>query len=289
MMACPFRFAWRVYWLLALNAYALPDSRCGDVLLSAVQDRLASISEGRSSVLNANHPITPEGFASVVLAQMQIDEAEFERGQGFFSQFRVDDRGHLHTIVDPTIHKDSGEALAERWNQNRAAIEGFRHTYAQAQALGALLQQALPRETPELAEVVFTHQIRKPSEGWHLDWYPTEYLIATQTFIAKAIDPVSGDLVDSPQGGTEYLLNAGGGLPQSISFRVNKRPALTIHATGYRFTTPTGLLSLHSGTSRVAQLLGPDREYDLASPPHRGSQIPLEYRASIAVRFTRGK
>jgi hypothetical protein len=181
------KYGFQIPLVFLASAQAAPNLNCADALIAAVGERLANVKKGRSSMLNSDYSLIPQEFPTIVFEQMRIDEAMLERGSGFFSQFRIDENGQLNTIVDPTFKKDSGEFVAERWNRNSEVTNGFKHAYRQGLELAALLQ-ALPSENPMLAEVVFTHQIRKPSEGWHLDWYPAEYIIATQTFIAKQYD-----------------------------------------------------------------------------------------------------
>jgi hypothetical protein len=236
---------------------------------------------------NLEFPLTTEIFRERVFKQMREDDLS-GNGAAFFSQFHIGSDGKLSRIIDPTIAKDVGDHVLEEWNRHTDLVAGFRLAYARASRLQELLVQSLPGEKANLnlSEVVFTYQRRQVSEGWHLDWYPTEYLIGTQTFVAKRFSRERSQLEDAMDGGTEYLLSQGTGHRQEIEFRVNKTEPITVRSSGYPFTTPTGLLALHSGTTRAIQFGGASAEYDAVSPPHRGSQSPLEYRASIAIRFS---
>ena len=214
----------------------------------------------------------------------------------FFSQFTIDSRGKLFAIIDPTFVKNSGEHFAEKWNRNHDALKATQIIRKNIEALAEELKKTLHETEIELAEAVFTVQVNQVSEDWHLDWYPQEYLIATQTFIAKKRTP-NGQLIDENFAGTEYLLS--GDIPEvidlitkdrprRIDFRVNTQTPTWISGKGYFYPSPTHRLLIHSGAKRVHQLLGiPENAsgYSLVSPPHRGSFKELVLRAALAIRF----
>ena len=224
--------------------------------------------------------------AKVLFQQMQKDAQDFPIiKKGFFSQILIQPDGSLKPINDPTITTmDAGDVVADRYNKTPHIRQIFIEVYKKAKSLEQALNQIIPEADIGISEVVFTFQYKKPSEGWHSDWYENEYIIVTQTFTAQKINQ-QGILTNEPNGGTEYFI-LDNNSAASIQYDVHKTPVETVKIHGHSYTTPTDLLSIHSGTQRIKDLLGESFQYSI-SPPHRGAQTPMEFRGSLAVRYSK--
>jgi hypothetical protein len=260
--------------------------------------RIGLVTPDKSSYAQINYPLVEESVKRDIL--QKILAAFGSKGNlsksNFFTQFTVNHDGTLRTIIDPTFKKDSGRELAAVWEKDKQVKNDFQRIYNNARALAEDIRHSLPETEIQLAEVVFTLQVNKVSENWHLDWYDQEYLIATQTFIAKRLGS-DGSLVDENFAGTEYLLFGDSPevmeailhtWPKQIEFKVNTDPPIGLVGKGFFYASETGLLSVHSGTSRVHRALQIPKDvigYSLVSPPHRGSYKDLVIRASLAIRF----
>ena len=231
--------------------------------------------------------ISPES-AKILFQQMQkaVEDLPIIK-RGFFSQILIQPDGFLQPVVDPTIvTMNDGSIITNRYNRRpyfhlrRIFIE----VYEKARSLQEMINQMLPEADINISEVVFTFQYRKPSEGWHSDWYANEYIIAVQTFSALTTNQ-RGVLTHEPKGGTEYFISDNNS-SSHIQYYVHKTPVEKVKIQGYSYTTPTGLLSIHSGTQRIKELLGEPFQYSV-SPPHQGAQTPMEFRGSMAVRYSK--
>lgn len=275
----------------------IPVSKCFQIFSNPeIRERMGSVYPSRSSVVQVDFPLVSRNSSHTILQKL-IKTFGINTDTHFFSQFVLDPQGMLHTIEDPTFKKDDGKNLSMDWNDDSALRESLSSIYINIKSLEQNVRVLLPESEVELAEVVLTIQVNKVSENWHLDWYPQEYLIGTQTFIAYTLDP-NGDLKEEDFAGTEYLLF--GHIPEvlkimkkrtppiSVTFSVNSNPRVVLTGTGFWFETPTKILSLHSGVKRVHKVLNiPENTngYSLASPPHRGSYKNLLFRVSLAIRF----
>ena len=282
----------------ATNCKDLFSADTSKAISSRIKNRLGVISSDRTSFTSLKYPLVSSASRDVI----QKAIVDFFGGNGplskhsFFSQFTINEKGELQIIVDPTVVKDSGANFVSAINKNKKVKEELRIVFEKSVELARILRSSLTETKAELAEVVLTVQVNKVSEGWHLDWYPQEYLIATQTFIAKK-RLGDGDLVDEPFAGTEYLIH--GDLPEvheamllngptRLEFKVNSSEPVLLSAQGFVYNSPSGRLMIHSGVRRVHQALGIPNEaygYSLVSPPHRGSSKNLVIRGSLAVRF----
>ena len=240
---------------------------------------------GKSSVAQIDYSMIPPESANILFQQMQRDVQDLPVIQkGFFSQILIQPDGSLKPVNDPTIDiMDDGSIITDRYNRIPHIREIFMEVYKKVKSLQQMINQVLPETDVDVSEVVFTFQYRKPSESWHSDWYENEYIIVTQTFVAQK----QGDLTNEPNGGTEYFILDSSGL-DSIQYDVHKTPVERVKIKGYSYTTPTGLLSVHSGVQRIRDLLGESFQYSV-SPPHRGAQTPMEFRGSLAVRYNNKK
>jgi hypothetical protein len=278
------------------SSYAAFD--CSALLARHVAQGIGQVSHDRSSFMKINLTLVPPSTREMILQKTLKDfgSGTSLRSAHFFSQFTIDDEGRLHTINDPTVVKDAGDDIARHWEQDAALRSSFAEIYRNTKMFAEQIRLALPEAEVELAEIVFTLQVNKVPESWHLDWYEQEYLIATQTFLAKKLDS-GGKLVDEDLGGTEYLLFGDipevrqailESSPKKIEFTVNMNPPIGLVGKGFHYLTPTHLLSMHSGVSRVNSVLGITQEaegFNLVSPPHRGSYSDLVIRGSLAIRF----
>jgi hypothetical protein len=258
----------------------------GPALTNQIYADIGQPKAGESSVTVVDFPLVDDAMAADVFAKM-LEGAE--SNTKFFSQFRISPEGSLAPIDDDeTVAKDSGDEISAIWNRDENTRKTFAHIYRRAKALEQIVNAAIPETELEIGEVIFSYQVGKPPEGWHLDHYDTEYLIATQAFIAKKLDE-NGDLQDEPLGGTEYLImDAGSQGKIQIAFNVNQlkpfKKITRIETNGVSYATPTGMLAMHIGTSRVQRLMGLHESFNMVSPAHRGAQT-LDFRGSIAIRF----
>ena len=254
--------------------------------LEHIKKAIAIPIPNKASVVAVNHSIVPPESVNILSQQMQKDVQDLpEIRKGFFSQIVVQPGGLLVPAHDSTVDTmDNGSIITDRWNKIPHIRQIFAEVYKKVKSLQETLNQVLPETDVNISEVVFTFQYRKPSEGWHSDWYENEYIIATQTFLAQKINQ-NGTLIHETHGGTEYFIlddNSG----SSIQFDIHKNPVERVEIQGFSYTTPTGWLSIHSGVQRIQKLLGESFQYSI-SPPHRGAQAPtLEFRGSIAVRYS---
>ena len=240
----------------------------------------------KTSVAIVNHSLVPPESVNILFQQMQKDVQDLpEIKKGFFSQIVVHPNGFLTPARDSTIDiMDNGSIITDRWNKMPHIRQIFSEMYKKIKSLRETINQMLPEADINISEVVFTFQYRKPSEGWHSDWYENEYIIATQTFLAQKMNQ-NGTLIHETNGGTEYFI-LDDKSASSIQFDIHKNPVEHVEIQGFSYTTPTGWLSIHSGTQRIQKLLGESFQYSI-SPPHRGAQTPtLEFRGSIAVRYS---
>ena len=240
----------------------------------------------KPSFTQMNYSLISSESAKILFQQMQKDAQDlpFVR-KGFFSQILIQSDGSLKPVNDPTIvTMDAGDVIINRYNRIPHIRQIFSEVYKRAKSLQQILSQMLPEADINTSEVVFTFQYRKPSEGWHSDWYANEYIIVTQTFVAQKLNQ-QGALTHEPKGGTEYFISDNNSA-SSIQYDVHKTPVEQVKMQGYSYTTPTGLLSIHSGTQRIKELLGEPFQYSV-SPPHRGAQTDMEFRGSLAVRYSK--
>ena len=254
--------------------------------LTALKTTIATPIPEKSSVTQINYSMISSESANILFQQMQRDVQDFPVIQkGFFSQILIQPDGFLKPINDHTIDiMDDGGIITDRYNRIPHIQEIFIEVYEKVRSLQQVINRILPETDIDISEVVFTFQYRKPSEGWHSDWYENEYIIVTQTFVAQTINQ-QGVLTYEPNGGTEYfILDSNSAV--SIQYDVHKTPVEKVKIQGYSYTTPTGLLSVHSGVQRIKGLLGESFQYSI-SPPHRGAQTPMEFRGSLAVRYNK--
>ena len=254
--------------------------------LKHIKKAIAVPTPKKSSVVIVNHSLVPPESVNILFQQMQKDVQDLpEIRKGFFSQIVVHPNGFLRPAHDSTIGiMDNGNIITDRWNKIPHIRQIFSEVYKKMKSLQETISQALPEADINLSELVFTFQYRKPSEGWHSDWYENEYIITTQTFLAQKINE-NGALIHETNGGTEYFI-LDDKSESSIQFDIHKKPVEHAEIQGFPYTTPTGSLSIHSGAQRIQKLLGEPFQYSV-SPPHRGAQTPtLEFRGSIAARYS---
>lgn len=262
------------FWALVHTPLA---SACADVLAG-----LSGLTPGKTSMVQTEFPLVSEESSALIFAQMQDDLAKIPGlAAGFFTQLRIAPDGMLSAIYDDqTVKKEFGESVLEVWNKDPRLMSAFRGIYARARDLEAVVAPRILETRVGISEVIFSYQIRKPPEGWHLDWYDSEYLVATQAFVAQREDGCR-----EPFAGTEYLFARGGAGKTAVAFGVNTEPVIDIYAEGCVVKTRTGQLAMHSGVRRVENVLGPAERYTLVSPAHRGPDQALAFRGAIVVRF----
>ena len=253
---------------------------------TAVEQVIKTPVPEKPSTVQVDHSIISPQAAHTMFHQMQKDVQDIPAvREGFFSQIIIHPDGFLEPVSDPTIDiMNDGHMVAHRWNKIPRIRQALAEVYKNVESLQRVINQVLPETDINISEVVFTFQYRKPSEGWHVDWYNNEYIITTQTFVATKINP-NGIIVDEPYGGTEYFI-LDNNSSASIQFDIHKNPVEHMRVQGFPYTTPTGWLSIHSGVQRIQRLLGESSQY-LISPPHRGAQTAMEFRGSLAVRYSK--
>lgn len=275
----------------------IPPRRAG--ILRKIEKDLSSLSPGKPSLTVIDFSLASPAGAAAIFKRMLATASKIG-DDGLFTQWRISPDGRVSPILDdPTVAKDIGMDQIGAWNRDPDIRRHFADAHARSRELETALRQSITETAIGISEVVFSLQIRKPSEDWHLDWYPSEYLVATQTVVAKTRDGTG--LHDEPFAGTEYLLPTNGANEEisdrlstatldlgpivHAGFTVHEAVTTDIVATGRSATAATGSLAIHSGVTRVERVLGRNQRFGLVSPPHRGSQKNLEFRGAILVRL----